>query len=65
MQAVQKFLTEVAEPKKNAEKLVAIVTECKKKYPSIEKWGVLGLCWGGKVSGQQQTSGVLYDERFS
>ncbi|KAL2218203.1 putative dienelactone hydrolase [Thermoascus aurantiacus ATCC 26904] len=62
MQAVQKFLTEVAEPKKNAEKLVAIVTECKKKYPSIEKWGVLGLCWGGKlaaiVSGPQSLFNV-------
>ncbi|KAL2001667.1 hypothetical protein VTN02DRAFT_1420 [Thermoascus thermophilus] len=61
-QAFQKFFSEVAAPQKNVEKLVAIVTECKKKYPNVEKWAVLGLCWGGKlaalVSGQQSLFNV-------
>lgn len=23
--------------------------EVKKQYPSVESWGAVGLCWGGKV----------------
>jgi len=24
--------------------------EAKEKYPSVQKWGVIGFCWGGKVA---------------
>lgn len=26
-----------------------IVAETAKTYPSIEKWGAIGFCWGGKL----------------
>lgn len=47
--ALGKFFAEVAAPPKNVEKLLKVVAESKAKYPSVEKWAVLGLCWGGKV----------------
>jgi hypothetical protein len=47
--ALGKFFAEVAAPPKNVEKLLKAVTEAKAQYPSVEKWAVIGLCWGGKV----------------
>lgn len=47
--AFGKFYTEVASPPKNVEKLLKVVAEAKAKYPSVEKWAIIGLCWGGKV----------------
>jgi dienelactone hydrolase len=49
-EALGKFFAGVASPPKNVEKLRKMIAESKAKYPSVEKWAVLGLCWGGKVS---------------
>lgn len=26
-----------------------VLPELKSAYPSAEKWGIIGICWGGKV----------------
>ena len=39
-----------AEPSKNAERVAQLVGAIKKHSPNIEKFGVLGHCWGGKVN---------------
>ncbi|KAI9805028.1 MAG: hypothetical protein M1833_006332 [Piccolia ochrophora] len=36
-------------PPKNVEKLLQITATLKNQNSSIEKWGALGYCWGGKV----------------
>lgn len=43
------FFQGPAAPPKNAEKVPELVTAIKKYSPKIEKLGVLGMCWGGKV----------------
>lgn len=29
--------------------LLRTVAEAKQKWPSVQGWGIVGLCWGGKV----------------
>lgn len=36
-------------PPKCAESVPGLVKAMGEKYPSIEKWGMLGFCWGGKI----------------
>ena len=43
------FMAEEANPDKNVAALSSIMKETKLLYPNVEKWGALGLCWGGKV----------------
>ena len=43
------FVGEEANPEKNVATLLSIMKETKLLYPNVEKWGALGLCWGGKV----------------
>lgn len=47
--AFGKFRSTTADPAKNLDKLKAVIGEAKTKYPSVQTWAVLGLCWGGKV----------------
>ncbi|OBT42471.1 hypothetical protein VE00_07919 [Pseudogymnoascus sp. WSF 3629] len=44
------FFAEKANPVDNLNKLLAVMKEAKLSYPSVEKWAILGLCWGGKVA---------------
>lgn len=34
---------------KNVEKVFEVVHEARGRFPDVRCWGVLGLCWGGKV----------------
>ena len=44
------FFQGPAAPPPNAEKIPGIVKEIEEKSDGkIQKWGVLGMCWGGKV----------------
>jgi dienelactone hydrolase len=43
------FFANHAAPPKVVPKVQATIAEAKTKFPSVEKWAVLGLCWGGKV----------------
>lgn len=43
------FFANHAAPPKVIPKVQATIAEAKTKFPSVEKWAVLGLCWGGKV----------------
>lgn len=49
------FFGKVAAPFLILPKLQAWMAEAKSKYPGVEKWGILGLCWGGKVKNQVPT----------
>lgn len=46
--SLMSFLTENAPPI-SAAKLPAYVKAASAKYPSVQKWAVVGFCWGGKV----------------
>lgn len=43
------FFAERANPLNSLSKLLAVMTKTKSLYPSVEKWAILGLCWGGKI----------------
>lgn len=43
------FFEGPANPPKTAEKIPDIIKEISKQRSAIEKWGVVGGCWGGKV----------------
>ncbi|OTA66037.1 dienelactone hydrolase family protein [Hypoxylon sp. EC38] len=49
--AFAKFQSEQAAIPKNVEKLIEIRRAAGEKWPSVgDRWGVFGLCWGGKVA---------------
>lgn len=43
------FFAGPANPPDNAEKVPELVKKLGQKYTGIQKWGSLGMCWGGKV----------------
>lgn len=45
-----RVMSESANPAANAEVLLRVVEEAKRRFPSVTAWGGVGLCWGGKVS---------------
>jgi dienelactone hydrolase len=46
---MMKFFVNKANPEANLTKLYSVTNEAKSLYATVEKWAVLGLCWGGKV----------------
>jgi dienelactone hydrolase len=44
------LLATSANVERNLGVLLAAVPECRVRFPSVNKWGANGLCWGGKVS---------------
>uniref|UniRef100_A0A060T2G8 ARAD1A08250p n=1 Tax=Blastobotrys adeninivorans TaxID=409370 RepID=A0A060T2G8_BLAAD len=44
------FVTTKANPVKRAQEVLEFVGAAKKAYPNVTAWGVLGLCWGGKLA---------------
>ena len=37
-----------------------VVDEITSKYPSIESWGIVGFCWGGKIVNLTSQSGTKF-----
>ncbi|KAI0880507.1 alpha/beta-hydrolase [Annulohypoxylon maeteangense] len=49
--AIEKFLSEPASIPKNADKVIEVRKVAGEKWPSTgDRWGVFGLCWGGKIA---------------
>lgn len=46
---VSSFFAGPAALGKAQENVHKVLPELKTTYPSVEKWGVIGYCWGGKV----------------
>ena len=46
---LQKFKTEKAFTPKNLPMVIQSAADAKLRWPSVQGWGVFGLCWGGKV----------------
>ncbi|CDM28450.1 Dienelactone hydrolase [Penicillium roqueforti FM164] len=44
------FFGENASPEKNLSTLLDIMKQSEDLYPQVKSWGVLGLCWGGKLA---------------
>jgi len=44
------FFQGPAQTAKNVEAGKKIMAALKEKYPDVQKWGVFGYCWGGKVA---------------
>jgi dienelactone hydrolase len=45
-----KFKATQADIPKNTEALLQAAAEAKQQWPSVQKWGAFGLCWGGKIA---------------
>ncbi|KUM60432.1 hypothetical protein ACN42_g6691 [Penicillium freii] len=44
------FFAKKASPEKNLATLYSVANEAKSLYAAVEKWAMLGLCWGGKLA---------------
>ncbi len=49
-QKLGEFFKTTAAPPKTVEKVKSVMNELKSSNPGIKEWGVVGYCWGGKVS---------------
>jgi dienelactone hydrolase len=47
--ALGNFFKNQGAPPKTAGRIPGLVKEIEKKYSSINTWGVVGFCWGGKI----------------
>ena len=48
---LSEFFAGPASPPDTAKKVPELVKKLGEKYTGVKKWGSLGMCWGGKVSG--------------
>ena len=48
-EAAARFRAQLGSPLDTVPVLLRTLAEAKEKWPSVEGWGVFGLCWGGKV----------------
>ena len=48
-QKLGEFFAGPANPTATAGKIPAVMEELRSVAPNVTKWGVLGMCWGGKV----------------
>lgn len=54
------FFSTIAHPPSTAAKVPPYVEEVKKAYPEINKWAVIGFCWGGKIVSLLSGEGTLF-----
>lgn len=54
------FFSTTGAPPKTAGKIPGLLKEIEKQYPAIQKWGVVGFCWGGKVVSLTSGDGTPY-----
>ena len=40
--------------------VTSLVKAAEARFPSVESWGSVGLCWGGKVSALLSGAGTLF-----
>ncbi|PLB45832.1 dienelactone hydrolase [Aspergillus steynii IBT 23096] len=58
--ALMGFFMEYAQFEPNVGVLKAAVEEFKAAFPTVGKWGVFGLCWGGKVTALSSGEGTPF-----
>jgi dienelactone hydrolase len=44
------FLGTTAAPPKTVERIPKLLAQLKKDNPNLATWGIVGYCWGGKVT---------------
>ncbi|KAK5148812.1 hypothetical protein LTR04_000474 [Oleoguttula sp. CCFEE 6159] len=54
------FFKTTAAPPKTVERVPKVVKEINEKYSSIQSWGVVGYCWGGKIVNLTSQSGTPF-----
>ncbi|KAI4116051.1 MAG: hypothetical protein LQ345_003459 [Seirophora villosa] len=54
------FFAGPANPPDTAKKVPEFVKKLGQKYTDIQKWGSLGMCWGGKIVSLTSQSGTLF-----
>jgi dienelactone hydrolase len=55
--ALGDFFAGPANPAKTADIVRDLVSKLKEQYPSVEKWAIVGFCWGGKIASLVSTEG--------
>lgn len=46
---LQAFFKGPADPVSNVKIVKELLPKLKEQYPEVEKWALVGLCWGGKI----------------
>lgn len=62
---VEKFMARIQVPKPHIAKLDAVLASLKDSFPSIEKWGTIGYCWGGKIVALTSGEGTAWSAAVS
>ena len=44
------FFEQQGAPPKAVKRIPSIIKAVEEKYPSVKEWGIVGFCWGGKVT---------------
>lgn len=59
--AIKSFFSGPGNHSENTEKLLEkVVPDAKKKFPSVTSWGLIGFCWGGKLSALASSKGTPF-----
>lgn len=53
---IGEFLAHKANISRNQSVLVNAVSQYRTRFPSVGNWGAFGLCWGGKVNDENQST---------
>ncbi|KAJ5691765.1 hypothetical protein N7462_001188 [Penicillium macrosclerotiorum] len=53
-QTIADFMAHRANIPRNVDVVTAAVPQYRIRFPSVDKWGAFGLCWGGKVAVQNK-----------
>lgn len=54
------FIKHTGDTGRTLARIPNIVKETGEKYPAVEKWGVVGYCWGGKIVALSSQSDSLF-----
>lgn len=54
------FLKHTGDTSRTLNRVPDILKEVGEKHPSVEKWGIIGFCWGGKIVALSSQSDSLF-----
>lgn len=58
--ALGDFFAGPANPANTVDVVRNLVPKLKEQYPSVEKWAVVGFCWGGKIASLLSAEGTPF-----
>ena len=59
------FFSSQAAPPKTLERIPKVLDEVQAKHPNIKTWGIIGFCWGGKITNLVSQQGSRFKAAVS